>query len=185
MEFIFSTHDFVILVILALFLIGGAISGFANKFIKFISIVGALAITYFFSATIANAICNIREVKEWIAEFEAGGLIILLGTYIILFIISLVLLLAFAAPITKFFLSGGVIRNTINHTLGAIIGLFIGFLFVSIYLLILNGLAQIGDNNPINDFINSSFGYDDNVMTLSRWILDFAIGSVGKIKEMI
>lgn len=185
MEFVFCNHDIVILVILGLFLIGGAISGFANKFTKFISVVGALAITYFFSAAIANAICGIDVVKEWINGFEAGGLIILVGTYVVLFIVSLALLLAFITPISNFFLNGGPIRNTINHCLGAILGLFIGFLICSIYLLILNALGNIGDNNAIGEFINTSFGYSENKLTLSRMILDFALGSVGKIQESL
>lgn len=185
MEFVFSNHDIIILVILGIFLIGGAISGFANRFIKFLSVIGALAITYFFSAAIANAICGIDAVKEWINEFEAGGIIILVSTYVLLFVISLALILAFVTPIANFFLKGGPIRNTINHALGAILGLFIGFLISSIYLLILNALGNLGDNNALGEFIYTSFGYSENKMTLSRMILDFALGSVGKIQEAL
>ncbi len=183
MDYFFSDHDIGILIFLLLGLILGAVGGIAHKFSKVVAISGAVAASYFLSTLIANAICKIEAVANWINGFDLGGVIILAATYIVVFIIALILILIIVTPLAKFLFEGGPVRKTISHLLGAVVGLFIAFLIASIYILILHGLS--GVSNDVLNFVNDQFGYSTNRMTISRWMLDLALGAVGKIKEMI
>ncbi len=160
---------------IAIFIIGfiiGLTTGFANKMSKIVALVGSIALSYFFSVTVTNLIIGIESVGEWVNQASYRSLIILIGTYILIFAVSFGLISLFLTPIVKF-LDGGVIRKTINRLLGGIYFLFLSFLIVSIYLLIVYGLASV--NQDINNWMLSSFGYSSNEYSLSRLILDFIL----------
>ncbi len=176
MNFMFSSFDILAVIVLVVFFVGGLISGFINKFAKLVAVVGAITVTYFFAGAIAGAICNIESVNEWVNSFEMGGIIILVSTYLILFLIVLVVLMLFLKPIIKL-LTGGPIRQTINKILGGVVGLATGFFVCSLYLLLTYFIAK---NNPdVNTWFQAELGYDSGVMTVSRFILDFAMKAVG------
>lgn len=176
MEFMFSSFDILAVIVLVIFFAGGLISGFYSKFSRFVAVVGAITITYFLAGTIAGAICSIESVNEWINSFEMGGIIILVSTYLVLFLVFLVLLMLFLKPIEKL-LTGGPIRQTINKILGGVIGLATGFFVCSLYLLLTYFIAK--NNVDVNSRFQSELGYESGVMTLSRFILDFAMRAVG------
>lgn len=176
MHFVFSDFDILAVIVLLISFIGGLITGFANKAIKLIAVVGAITVTYFFAGTIASAICNIESVSEWIAGFEFGGIIVLVATYVLLFLIVLVTIMLLLKPIGNL-LTGGPIRKTVNRFLGGVVGLATGFFVCSIYLLLTYFIAQ--SSPSVNTWFQEQLGYSDGFNTLSRRILDFAMKAVG------
>lgn len=173
MEFLFIDIDILAVLLIGISLIGGLITGVMNRMIKLVAVIGGIAISYFFGNIISKAICNIEIVQAWINnDFKYGGIVILVCTYILLFLISELLIFLLLKPLEKLLTSTGVGRF-FNHLLGGVVGVFSGFLLTSIIYLIMYWIGTY--NKDVYNWIYVEFGYSENKMTISRWILDFAL----------
>jgi len=171
MEFKFVNIDYVIVAIFVVFFLAGVLGGFFKRASKIVGFIGAISLTYFLGGYILDLILKIEEVDNWVKANNFGHNLILIGGYIALFF-AFFLIIFLLLKILKPLFSGGPLRNFVNGFLGGIFGIFTGLLISSIYLLVTYFIAQ--NNDGVNTRYLENFGYNENIMTLSRYILEFS-----------
>ena len=176
-----STNDIVIIALILLSALSGLIFGFVKKTSKLVSLAGAGVVCFFLGGAISGGINNIDSVSERASENSGWApTVILIGSYILTFLVSYIIL----RIVMK--LIGGILNNTgfigrfLDKSLGLVAGVAIGFVLADIYVWILYGIAcvspdvaswVISDANLVVDGVNSFTGA----------IMNFNLHSIGAV----
>ena len=176
-----STNDIVIIALILLSALSGLIFGFVKKTSKLVSLAGAGVVCFFLGGAISGGINNIDSVSERASENSGWApTVILIGSYILTFLVSYIIL----RIVMK--LIGGILNNTgfigrfLDKSLGLVSGVAIGFVLADIYVWILYSIAcvspdvaswVISDANLVVDGVNSFTGA----------IMNFNLHSIGAV----
>jgi len=181
MDFKFSYNDIVIAIIFILCVFGGIFSGLIRKIGNKLSWIGGLAGTIAFTPIIFKLALD----NNWFGDVMTNQIyyyLILAGFYIVIYLIGFGVIKLVFKLIENVSDAVGIL-NVINKIFGGLYGIVAGFIVSALYLLAIYGVAQV--NEVAKEWMLNDFGYNGNLMSCSRFILDMTLNIFTGIKDSV
>ena len=176
-----ATTDIVVLIVLALFLLFGAIKGFAKKLSGWASFFGAIIVGYYLTSPLLSWLSGMDFYASWQDSMgDWARIVLMILCFLIGFLVIFLVLKLIFVFINKM-LEANKVMSFFNHLLGAIAGLLMGLLLVTIGLLICYGLGNFVESFQETFYEDIKF-LDEEGASLSKWILEYSLNLIETLK---
>lgn len=173
-----AINDIVLICLILIFTLSGLISGFIKSISKFTSIALGILGSFYLGNYISNLfINNIESIGNYCANNKWCSILILIGSYIIVFLVIVILCKIIFKALDVIFESG-VAGQILNKILGIVFGICVGFIFADIYSWALYFVANISEKSAIW-IINDCKLNDPNTFTLTKSIIELNLNAIG------
>lgn len=175
-----ATNDIVLLVILGIFFLGGLVSGFIKSSSKLFSLAGGAVLSFYLGGVVSGLLIkNIEAIQNFVNENSFGSSIILISSYIGIFLIGFLVLLLITKTLSKLLNSNGIGRF-FDKVLGAVAGIAIGFVICDVYVWCLYGFSCA--NGEIATWVLNDAKLNlEGFQTFTKWLMEFNLNAIGEV----
>ena len=172
-----AINDIIILAILILSTVGGFISGFFKKASKRLAPIGGIFASFYLGNWFCGLIENIEVIKEFKTNYAWAPTVILIGSYIVIYVVVWLLLKIIFGIINKS-LEDTKALKVINKILGLVFGVFSGMILVELYARGLYGVSCISESVAQWAIADGRLAEAGNTTIIKR-LLELNLGSIG------
>ncbi len=173
-----AINDIIILAILIISTVGGFISGFFKKAAKRLATVGGIFTSFYLGNWLSGILSeNIAPLREFRDNYSWAPTIILIGSYIVVFIVAWLILRIILGIVNKA-LNDTKALKVINKILGLVFGVLSGMILVELYAWGLYGVACISEPVAQWAIADGQLNVEGNT-TIIKWLLELNLGSIG------
>ena len=173
-----ATNDIVILVILGIFSLSGLITGFIKKTSGLLALAGGGVASFYLGGLISGALVNnIVPIREYVESNNAGGVLVLIGSYVGVFLIVYIIIRLIMRALKEVLNSNG-LGKFIDKLLGIVAGACIGLVIADVYVWILYGLSctSVDIATWVSEDARLSL---DGFQTFTKCLMEFNLHSIG------
>ncbi len=173
-----AINDIVLICLILIFTLSGLISGFIKSISKITSYaLGVLGSFYLGNYISGLFIQNIESIKNYCENNQWCSILILVLSYIVVFL-AIVLLCKIIFKALNVIFESGTVGKILNKILGIVFGICIGFIFADLYSWALYFVANISESSA-SWIINDCKLNEPNTFTLTKSIIEINLNALG------
>ena len=174
-----AINDIVVLVIFGISIIGGFITGFMKSVGKRLASIGGIFASFYLGTWVCDLITNnIEPVREFSESNSWAPTVILIGSYIVVFIVFWILIRIIFSIINKA-LNETKALKVINKILGLVFGAMVGLILVDVYAWGLYGVSFVSSNVATWVIEDAQLGTD--AFTFIKLIINYNLNAIGAV----
>ena len=175
-----ATNDIVLLVIIGVFFLGGLVSGFVKSSSKLFCLAGGGVLSFYLGGVVSGLLIEkVEAISNFVNANSFGASLVLVGSYIGVFLLGFLVLWLLTKALGSLVNANGA-GKFFDRLLGAVAGIAIGFVICDIYVWCLYGFSCA--NTEIASWVISDAKLNMNgFQTLTKWIMEFNLNSIGEV----
>ena len=175
-----ATNDIVLVVIIGVFFLGGLISGFVKSTSKIFALAGGGLLSFYLGSVVSTLLIDkIDSVKDFVEANSFGSSLVLVGSYVVVFLIGFIILKIFMKALSNV-LNGTGLGKFIDKVLGAVSGIAIGLIVCDIYVWALYGVAQ-ANADVANWIIQDARLNMEGFQTFTKALMEINLNAIGQV----